>query len=32
MHNFDKMQWMEKFYAYPTELTQNNKSWKFQRN
>ena len=31
MHNFDKMQWMEKVYAaYPTELTQNNKSWKFQ--
>ena len=26
MHNFDKMQWMEKFYVHPTEPTQNNKS------
>ena len=32
MHNFDKMQWMEKFYVHPTEPTQNNKSWKFQFN
>ena len=29
IHNFDRMHWMEKFYAYPTERTENNKSWKF---
>ena len=28
MHNFDKMQWMKKFYVHP----QDNKSWKFQFN
>ena len=32
MHNFDKTQWLEKFYVHPTELTQNNKSLKFQFN
>ena len=28
MHNFDRMHWMEKLYAYPTQRTKNNKSWK----
>jgi len=32
MYNYDKMQWMEKFYIYSTKLTQNDKSWKFQLN
>ena len=29
MHNFDKMQGMEKVNVHPTEFTQNNKCWKF---
>ena len=29
MNNFDKIQWMEKFYVHPTEFTPNNKSWNF---
>ena len=32
IHNFDKMQCLEKFYVHPTELTQHYKSWEFQFN
>ena len=32
MHNFNKMQWMEKFFANSTKLTQNNKSGVVQLN